>query len=320
MPNSVINVDTPYSMINNTLIVVVGPTAIGKTSLSIELAKHFNCEIVSADSRQFYKEMRIGTAVPSAEELLQVKHHFIQHKSIHENYSVGDFEKDAINKLESLFATNNYAILVGGSGLYVDAVTKGLDSFPEVPTDVREQLQKAYKEDGIVYLQNQLKKLDPVYYEKVDIHNTHRVMRALEICISTNKPYSSFITQPKKKRPFKIIKIGITAERPIIYDRINQRVDIMVEEGLLTEVKSLYPYKELNALNTVGYKEIFNYMDGIWDLEFAISEIKKNTRRFAKRQLTWFRKDKEIHWFDYETSKEHIIETIQNFSQNKNNY
>ncbi|WP_091411997.1 tRNA (adenosine(37)-N6)-dimethylallyltransferase MiaA [Aquimarina amphilecti] len=294
-----------------TLIVVVGPTAIGKTSLSIKLAQNLNCEIVSADSRQFYKEMHIGTAVPNIDELQQAKHHFIQHKSIHEKYSVGDFEKDALDKLTELFNKNEYAILVGGSGLYVDAVTKGLDSFPEVTNDVRETLKKEYNDEGIESLQQKLKLLDPSYYEKVDVNNTHRVMRALEICISSGKPYSSFITKTAKKRPFNIIKIGITAERQTIYNRINQRVDIMVDEGLLEEVKSLYPYTSLNALNTVGYKEIFEYMNGNSELDFAISEIKKNTRRFAKRQLTWFRKDQEIKWFDYLYNFDDILSYIK---------
>ncbi|MBW1297519.1 tRNA (adenosine(37)-N6)-dimethylallyltransferase MiaA [Aquimarina litoralis] len=302
---------------HHTLIVVVGPTAIGKTSLSIKLAEHFNCEIVSADSRQFFKEMRIGTAVPSADELQQAKHHFIQHKSIQETYSVGDFEKDAIDKLNTLFRTNNYVVLVGGSGLYVDAVTKGLDTFPEVSPDIRKRLQTQYETEGIDRLQMQLKELDPSYYQRVDLQNTHRVMRALEVCLSSGKPYSSFITQTHKKRPFKIIKIGITAEREIIYDRINQRVDMMVEEGLLEEVKKLYPHKKLNALNTVGYKEIFNYMDGTWDLDFAISEIKKNTRRFAKRQLTWFRKDEEINWFDYLEPIENVTRVIETINTNE---
>ncbi len=311
MLNSAIIVDILYLM-TNTLIVVVGPTAIGKTSLSIQLAKHLKCEIVSADSRQFYKEMRIGTAVPNSNELQQVTHHFIQHKSIEETYSVGDFEKDALDTLNKLFEKNEFVILVGGSGLYVDAVTKGLDSFPEISEDVRKALNKQYDTEGIESLQQQLKTLDPVYFEKVDIHNTHRVMRALEVCISSGKPYSSFITKTPKKRPFNVIKIGITAERSIIYDRINERVDIMIKEGLLDEVKSLYSYKSLNALNTVGYKEIFNFIEGTWDLDFAISEIKKNTRRFAKRQLTWFRKDLEIQWFDYLYNLESILSYIKN--------
>ncbi|MHA7058968.1 tRNA (adenosine(37)-N6)-dimethylallyltransferase MiaA [Aquimarina sp. M1] len=309
--NIVITADIPYTMIDNTLIVVVGPTAIGKTSLSIQLARYLNCDIVSADSRQFYKEMCIGTAVPSTEELTQAKHYFIQHKSIQENYSVGDFEKDALSTLDELFCSNKYAILVGGSGLYVNAVTKGLDHFPEVHQDVRTALKRRYNEAGIESLQLQLKELDPLYYAKVDLQNTHRVMRALEVCISSGKPYSSFITHSSKKRHFNIIKIGLTAERAIIYERINKRVDIMIEEGLLNEVKSLYPYRSLNALNTVGYKEIFEFIKGNWELDFAISEIKKNTRRFAKRQLTWFRKDHEIAWFDYQCDSESIISYIK---------
>ena len=311
MPNSATIADIHYLM-NKKLIVIVGPTAIGKTSLSIELAKYFNCEIVSADSRQFYKEMYIGTAVPDVEELKQVKHHFIQHKSIQSSYTVGDFEKDAIARLKELFDQNEYAILVGGSGLYVDAVTKGLDSFPEISLEVRDSLRKKYDIDGIESLQQQLKILDPTYYEKVDIQNTHRIMRALEVCISSGKPYSSFITKTPKKRQFNIIKIGVTAEREIIYNRINQRVDIMIDNGLVNEVKNLHQYTSLNALNTVGYKEVFKFIEGEWDLDFAISEIKKNTRRFAKRQLTWFKKDKEISWFDYNSDLALIISSIKN--------
>ncbi|GAA4278523.1 tRNA (adenosine(37)-N6)-dimethylallyltransferase MiaA [Aquimarina mytili] len=296
---------------NKNLIVITGPTAIGKTSLGIKLAKQFGCEIISADSRQFYKEMSIGTAVPSIGELEQATHHFIQHKSIHDIYTVGEFEKEALEKINELFTRNNYVIMVGGSGLYIDAVTKGLDSFPEIDIEIRKKLQKEYSDKGIEHLQKQLQALDPIYYEKVDIHNTHRIMRALEVCISSGKPYSSFLTATKKTRPFNTIKIGITAEREIIYNRINQRVEIMIEDGLLEEVKSLYKYRSLNALNTVGYKEIFNYLDHTWDLDFAISEIKKNTRRFAKRQLTWFRKDTEITWFDFEADLDSVVLEIK---------
>ncbi len=305
----VINADKIYTM-NNTLIVIIGPTAIGKTSLGISLAKHFKCEIVSADSRQFYKEMSIGTAVPTPEELSQAKHHFIQHKSIKDTYTVGDFEKDALDTLDILFANNKYAILVGGSGLYVDTITKGLDHFPEANPEIRKKLQEEYEQHGIKALQDQLKELDPVHYNKADVQNPHRVMRALEVCLSSGKPYSSFLTSPKKKRPFNILKVGLTADREIIYDRINLRVDLMMQEGLLNEAKSLYPHKSLNALNTVGYKEIFKHFDNTWDLDFAVSEIKKNTRRFAKRQLTWFRKDQEITWFDYQDDIQNIIDYI----------
>lgn len=305
---------------NKSLIVIVGPTAIGKTKASIRLANHFNCEIVSADSRQFYKEMSIGTAAPTSKELSQAHHHFIQHISINTSYSVGDFEKDALQKIETLFLKNDYAILIGGSGLYVDAVIKGLDQFPEVDPTIRQKLKNDLDTHGIENLQKQLNQVDPVYYNQVDIQNTHRVMRALEVSLSSNLPYSSFRTKPKKERPFNIITIGLQAERSIIYDRINYRVDKMMEEGLLEEAKTLYKYKNLNALNTVGYKELFNVFDKEWDLDFAISEIKKNTRRFAKRQLTWFRKNKEIQWFDYLEDPKTIvdyIETKQLSSKNK---
>jgi len=303
-------------IMNKNLIVIIGPTAIGKTSLSIQLAKHFDCDIVSADSRQFYKEMKIGTAVPYPHELTEATHHYIQHKSIHDMYTVGSFENDAVKLLDQLFKTNNNVILVGGSGLYIDAVTKGLDYFPEISEDTKKNVQEIYHKNGIKGLQKQLEILDSEYYKKVDLFNPHRVMRALEVCISSKKPYSSFITQTPKKRAFKIIKIGITADRQIIYDRINQRVDNMINEGLLEEVKKLLPYKSLNALNTVGYKEIFRHLENEWTLDFAISEIKKNTRRFAKRQLTWFRKDSEITWFDYQEELDVILAYIKNHYRN----
>jgi tRNA dimethylallyltransferase len=294
----------------NYLISVVGPTAIGKTALSIKLAQHFKTEILSADSRQFYKEMSIGTAAPTADELNAVKHHFIHHKSIQEDYNVGAFENEALITLNSLFKNKDVVIMVGGSGLYIDAVTKGLDDFPEVESNIRKQLNDDLKIKGISYLQEKLKSLDQKSYNTIAIDNPHRVIRALEICIGTDKPYSSFINKPKVKRPFKNVSIGLTAERDIIYNRINQRVDIMIQDGLLEEAKDLYSYKSLNALNTVGYKELFHFFDGSWTLDFAISEIKKNTRRYAKRQLTWFRKDLNILWFNYESSIEEIISEI----------
>lgn len=308
--SSAINADVSYTM-TNTLISIVGPTAIGKTALSIKLAQHFNTEIISADSRQFYKEMNIGTAVPSAEELSAVNHHFIQHKSIKDIYTVGDFERDAISAIKDIHHNNPVAVMVGGSGLYVKAVTKGLDDFPEVDANIRIELNKRFEDIGIESLQNQLKELDPVAYKTIAIDNPQRLVRALEICIGTGKPYSSFLTNPKKKRQFKTISIGLKAERQTIYDRINQRVDIMIENGLLEEAKSLLPYKNLNALNTVGYKELFQYFEGNSTLDFAISEIKKNTRRFAKRQLTWFKKDDSIVWFDFETDVNKIISYIE---------
>ncbi len=289
------------------LISIVGPTAIGKTSLSIQLAQHFNTEIISADSRQFYKEMTIGTAAPTKEELNSAKHHFIHNKSIFEDYNVGAFEKDALQTLNELFKTHDIVIMVGGSGLYVDAISKGLDDFPEVESDIRKQLNKDLENHGLLFLQEKLKTLDEKSYNTIAIDNPHRVIRALEICIGTGKPYSSYLNKNTANRPFKTVTIGLIADRDIIYNRINQRVDLMVKTGLLEEARDLYNNKDLNALNTVGYKELFNFFDSTWTLDFAISEIKKNTRRFAKRQLTWFRKDKTILWFDYQTSKDQII-------------
>ncbi|MBG7612367.1 tRNA (adenosine(37)-N6)-dimethylallyltransferase MiaA [Polaribacter sp. BAL334] len=294
----------------NTLITIVGPTAIGKTALSIQLASHFNASIISCDSRQFFKEMSIGTAVPETEELTAATHYFIQNKSIFEEYNVGHFEREALQQLDELFAQNSIQIMVGGSGLYVNAVLNGLDDFPEIDSSIREQLQKDLQEKGIEYLQSQLKMLDLESFETIAIDNPHRIMRALEICIGTQKPYSSFKNKEKNARNFNIIQIGLTAERAEIYDRINQRVDIMMEKGLLEEAKQLYPHKNLNALQTVGYRELFDFFDGNSSLEFAISEIKKNTRRFAKRQLTWFRKEETIHWFDYKTPSQEIINAI----------
>ncbi len=254
--------------------------------------------------------MQIGTAAPTMEELATVKHHFIHHKSIHNNYSVGSFERDAIQKLEVLFKSHNVVVMVGGSGLYVDAVIKGLDDFPDVDSAIRETLNSQLKNEGLESLQNQLNTLDPVSYNTIAIENPHRVIRALEVCIGTGKPYSSFLNKAKEARNFRTITIGLTAERATIYNRINQRVDIMMETGLLKEAEALLPYRDLNALNTVGYKELFKYFDGEWPLDFAVSEIKKHTRRFAKRQLTWFRKHEDTIWFDYMVPVEEIIEKI----------
>ena len=311
VPNIAINVVINCTM-TNTLISIVGPTAIGKTALSIKLAQHFNSEIISADSRQFYKEMNIGTAVPNAKELRAALHHFIQHKSIKSSYNVGDFERDAVLKIEELHHKNPIVIMVGGSGLYVKAVTKGLDYFPEIDATIRTGLNKKFEEEGIVILQEQLKSLDLKAYNSVAISNPKRVIRALEICIGSGRPYSSYLTNPKKNRTYKTLTIGLNAERPIIYKRINERVDLMIENGLLEEVESLRQHKHLNALNTVGYKELFDYLEGNSTLEFAISEIKKNTRRFAKRQLTWFRKDESVIWFDYKTEVTDIIASLEN--------
>ena len=281
-----------------TLLTIIGPTAIGKTSLAINLALYFGTEIISCDSRQFFKEMSIGTAVPSAEELAQAKHHFIQHKSIFEPYSVGDFERNAITLLTELFQRNDVVIMVGGSGLYADAVLYGLDDFPEVSTEIRNELNTHYQVQGIAYLQTKLKDLDPIQYERMDIQNPQRMLRALEVCIASGKPYSSFLNKKKILRDFANVTIGLTAEREVVYERINRRVELMLEDGLLIEAQRLFPYKELNALQTVGYRELFDFLEGKTSLDFAVEEIKKNTRRFAKRQYTWFHKNKDIHWFE----------------------
>ena len=300
----------------NILITIVGPTAIGKTAFSIHLAKHFNADIISCDSRQFYKEMCIGTAVPEPEELAAATHHFIQNRSVFEDYSVGQFERDALEKLDALFAKNNVVIMVGGSGLYVDAVLNGLDYFPDVAPEIRKNLNKQLATKGITVLQSQLEKLDPETYQTIALDNPHRLIRALEICIGTGKTYASFKNKPKTPRNFKSIKIGLTADREIMYNRINKRVEIMLEKGLLAEAKALHPHKKLNALQTVGYRELFSFFDGEITREFAIQEIQKNTRRFAKRQVTWFKKDASIHWFDYQTKPSNIIEHISSLLTN----
>lgn len=303
------------------LITIVGPTAIGKTALSIALANHFNCDIVSCDSRQFFKEMSIGTAVPNQEELASATHHFIQNKSIFDNYTVGDFEKEALSKIEELFQINDYVILVGGSGLYVDAILKGFDEFPAIDSSIRQSVNSNYEELGIEYLQQQLQIFDPAYFEKITaenpqtLQNPQRMMRFVEVCQGTGKPYSSFLNQKKNNRNFTPIFIGLEADRNIIYNRINQRVDIMIENGLLKEAETLYPNKDLNALQTVGYRELFSYFDGDFTLPFAIEEIKKNTRRFSKRQLTWFKRKENTKWFNYLTSREEIINYINNQSK-----
>ena len=296
----------------NTLITIVGPTGIGKTALSIQLANTFSASIISCDSRQFFKEMTIGTAVPELKELNAAKHYFIQNRSVFESYNVGEFERDALEKLEELFKENPIQIMVGGSGLYVDAVLNGLDYFPEVAPKIREELSLKLEKEGIEVLQNQLKELDLETYKLIAIDNPHRIMRALEVCISSGIPYSTFKNKPKKPRNFKSIKIGLKADRKIIYSRIDQRVDAMIDNGLLEEAKTLYTHKKLNALQTVGYRELFSFFDGNFTKEFAISEIKKNSRRFAKRQLTWFKRDENTLWFDYLTDKLTIISNISN--------
>ena len=296
------------------LIVVSGPTAIGKTALSLDIAKNYSAEIISCDSRQFYKEMSIGTAVPSKEELAEVKHHFIQNLSISENYSVGQFERDALVKIKELHQSSNVVVMVGGSGLYIDAVCRGFDDFPNVPKEIRDELNTRCKTEGIEVLENELQAIDPEYHKIVDKLNPHRIIRALEIYKVSGKTFTSFRIRQDLKRNFKTIKVILSREREVLYERINNRVDIMLEEGLLDEVKSVYKYKENNALQTVGYKELFSYLDEEISLEFAISEIKKNTRRYAKRQMTWFRRDPETVFFnpeEPETVLDYLKQVIQ---------
>ncbi|WP_445715940.1 tRNA (adenosine(37)-N6)-dimethylallyltransferase MiaA [Flavobacterium sp.] len=301
----------------NYLITIIGPTAIGKTALSIALAQHFGCDIISCDSRQFFKEMKIGTAVPNEEELASAPHHFIQNKSIFESYSVGDFEQEALAKLDELFQKNNIQIMVGGSGLYVDAVLKGFDDFPDIDDSVRTEINAKYDDLGIEFLQEELQKLDSEYYQKLQtenpqtLQNPQRMKRFVEVCIGSGKPYSSFIGKRKNVRNFTPIIIGLEADREIMYNRINQRVDIMLNEGLLTEAETLYPNKHLNALQTVGYRELFDYFDGKTTLDLAIEQIKMNTRRFAKRQITWFKRTENVSWFDYLADRKGIIPVIE---------
>lgn len=292
------------------LITVIGPTAIGKTNLAIQLAQHFQTEIISADSRQFFKEMSIGTANPTAAELSLAKHHFINSHSINQAFSVGDFEEQGLQTLQQIFSRHATAILAGGSGLYINAITHGFDNLPKASPELREQLNQNFALHGIEPLQKQLQQLDPDYFAEVDIQNPQRVIRALEVCLSTGKPFSEFRTQAHKQRPFKTIKIGLNIDREKLYERINLRVDQMMKEGLLNEVKSLLPYRDKNALQTVGYQELFNYLDGGCSLEEAVAKIKQNTRNFAKRQLTWFRKDTEINWFEPQQT-EAIIQLIE---------
>jgi tRNA dimethylallyltransferase len=283
---------------NKTLIVIAGPTAIGKTALAILLARHFSTEIVSADSRQFYKEMSIGTAKPSVEELNAATHHFIDSHSIHSLFSTGDFEKQALNVLDQIFIKHDIAIMVGGSGLYLDAVTKGLDELPDTDMDIRLYLNTLFENEGLEPIKLKLEEVDPEYYARIDQANPQRMIRGLEFFMSTGKKVSSFLTNSKKIRSFDIIKIGLNMDRSLLYDRINNRVDTMMQGGLLEEVKSLQPYQSVNALKTVGYTELFDYLSGSISMDQAVDKIKQNTRRFAKRQLTWFRRDQEIQWFE----------------------
>jgi tRNA dimethylallyltransferase len=294
----------------NFLIVLLGPTGVGKTDISIDIARYFRSEIISADSRQFYKEMRIGTAVPSDDQLQSITHHFIRFISVNDYYSSSLFERDVIGLLPSLFSKNNVVLLSGGSGMYINSVCDGIDDIPDVDTAIRNKYIEKYNEEGIEGLRVALKLLDPEHYAKVDLKNYKRIIRALEICESTGRPYSSFLLKNKRERDFKILKIGLERTREDLYQRINARVDKMIEAGLENEAKQLYPSRNLNALNSVGYREFFDVFDGKISVEKAIELIKRNSRRYAKRQMTWWARDEEIRWFHPDRVQE-IIDFIQ---------
>ena len=293
-----------------TLISIIGSTGIGKTKLAIEMAKHFGTEIISCDSRQFFKEMKIGTATPTDEELAQAKHHFIGHLSVQDYYSIGQYEEDALEKIEEIFEKNDFAVLVGGSMMYEKAVVEGLNDLPEANAENQEKLQKILDEEGLEKLQEILKNLDEEYYNVVHKENPRRLLRAIDVIWQTGRKYSEIIAEPKHKRDFKVIRIGVTAPREIMYERINLRVDKMLEKGLIDEVKSLTEYQKLVPLQTVGYTEIFKYLEGTWDLDFAVEEIKKNSRRYAKRQETWNRKVENVTWLPYDYSEEQLDEIL----------
>ena len=294
----------------NYLITIVGATGIGKSAWAVRLAQHWDCNIISCDSRQFYREMSIGTAIPTPEELQTVHHHFIHHLSIHDNYSVGQFEKEALAKLDQLFQRNNIVIMVGGSGLFVDAVLRGLDDFPNTDTQLRQKLNLQLQSEGLPAMQKILQQLDPESYNSIAIANPQRVLRAIEVTLQTGEKYSTLKNKPKPIRNFNPIVIGFDAPREVIYQRIEQRVDKMMQDGLLQEAEKLIPFKNLNALQTVGYKELFDYFEGKISLEQAITFIKQHTRNFAKRQNTWFKRNENIEWFDYQAPENEIITFI----------
>lgn len=298
-----------------TLIVVVGPTAVGKTALAIQLANHFKTSIISADSRQFYQEMSIGTAKPNAEELAQANHYFINSRSIAEDYTAGDFEREALVRLAVIFKSTDVVIAVGGSGLFVRALTEGLDDLPKAGEEIREKLNEWFRTEGLEPLKQRLQEIDPTYYEKADIDNPQRVIRAIEVFEASGKPISFFMNKQKAERPFQVITIGLNTDREWLYNRINQRVDLMMEAGLLEEVKSLLPFRNKPALLTVGYAEIFEYLDGKISLEDAVSQIKQNSRRYAKRQITWFKKYGNTVWFEPQAKDEifaYLDQTLKN--------
>lgn len=279
------------------LIVIVGPTAVGKTALAIRVARQLKTEILSADSRQIYKELEIGTAKPTAAELAEVRHHFINSHSIQETFNAADFGMQASKSLEELFHQHEYVVVSGGSGLYIKGLLEGFDEMPQVQNGVREKIIHAYQQSGLVWLQDQVKKLDPDYFETVDVQNPQRLMRALEVIESTDKPFTAWQLKSKRVLPYQVIKIGLELERDQLYARIDARMDAMIEGELFEEAAKFYPQKQLNALQTVGYKEIFDFMDGLYDKAEAVRLLKRNSRHYAKRQLTWFKRDEEIKWF-----------------------
>ncbi|MCP3895946.1 MAG: tRNA (adenosine(37)-N6)-dimethylallyltransferase MiaA, partial [Bacteroides sp.] len=297
-------------MSQKTLIVLIGPTGVGKTELSLRLAEHFQTGIVSSDSRQLYADLKIGTAAPTAEQLNRVPHYLVGTLQLTDYYSAAQYEQEALAVLETQFEQRDVMILTGGSMMYVDAICKGIDDIPSIGAETREIMLQRYESEGLEKLCAELRLLDPEYYKIVDLRNHKRVIHALEICYMTGKTYTSFRTQQKKERPFRIIKIGLTRDRSELYDRINQRVDIMMQEGLLEEARSVYPYRELNSLNTVGYKELFQYLDGNWELPFAIEKIKQNSRIYSRKQMTWFKRDEEIQWFHPDQEKD-ILSYLQ---------
>jgi tRNA dimethylallyltransferase len=305
---------TPMTIDAPLLIVITGPTAVGKTSLSIQIAKHFSTEIISADSRQFYKELKIGTAVPSDEELNAVKHHFIGHLSIHDYYNVSRFESDALDLLGKLFSNHKTVVMTGGSGLYINGVCHGIDALPDPDDSLRRSLAALYTSGGIGVLREKLKELDPEYYRQVDLANPKRLLRALEVCMTAGVPYSSLRRNQPGKRSFHVLKAGLSLDREELFARINDRVDRMIASGLVEEARSMLPFRHLNALNTVGYKELFDHFDGKMSLDQAIKDIKTNSRRYAKRQLTWLRKDPAMTWF-HPGDPERILNFIENFIQ-----
>lgn len=294
-----------------TLLVLLGPTGVGKSQLSVRLAHYFHTEIISSDSRQFYRELSIGTAVPPIADRTNVKHHLIHTHSIHDYYSASHFGEDVLQILEQLFQEKDTVIMTGGSMLYIDAVCHGMDDLPDADHGLRAELTRDFEEKGLEHLRLQLKQLDPDYYSVVDLKNQKRLLHALEVCLVTGKPYSTFRTNPKKERPFRSVKVGLNLDRHELYERINRRVEQMMEEGLEEEARRVYPLRHLNSLNTVGYKELFSWFDGAISKEKAVELIKRNSRRYARRQLTWFRRDEEITWFRPEQEQE-MIDFIQN--------